>query len=139
MSRDLVKWALHEAPSLNPAAKTHPATARLVLVALAELARPIAFPAAALLCEMTDLSRKTVQRALKDLADARLIEKSGTRKSINGRVNEWKLNTSLKRTNADRQLIRERINTERAYERARWKGRQWIESVGDDFWQHADI
>ncbi|HEV2777881.1 MAG TPA: hypothetical protein VGX25_00615 [Actinophytocola sp.] len=97
-------------------------TARLVLVALAEVGRgkPCrSFPALATLRLYTGLDRRSIQRALGRLSTAGLIKAVGKRQD----VTVWQLDLSLKRPDSDLADLEAEVETARLDEQKRWKRR----------------
>ena len=81
MSVEAVKWAMDDAPMLRTAAGKPDATSRHVLQAMAEHASPQGrncHPSVARVQYRTGYDRRTVQRALRRLEDAKLIIADGT-------------------------------------------------------------
>ncbi|GGU52243.1 helix-turn-helix domain-containing protein [Streptomyces lavendofoliae] len=100
MSTEAVTWAMDDAPMLRTAAGKPDATARHVLQALAEHADKTgknAHPSITRLQYRTGYDRRTVQRALRRLEDARLISKDG---AVQDRT-RWKLSLNLIRPASD--------------------------------------
>ncbi|MGW4114798.1 helix-turn-helix domain-containing protein [Actinosynnema sp. NPDC004786] len=118
MSWQAVQWALDRAPMLRTGAGKLDATARFVLVALAERADggSRAFPSLAALRYVTGLDMKTVQRALSRLAVGGLITAVGKR---GDGVTEWVLHTDRIRPASDREEIDAEVQAHRERDRTR--------------------
>lgn len=121
MSYEAVEWALERAPMLATDAGKKDATARFVLVALAEHAdrskpRPRAHPSLARLRYTTGLDMKTGQRALGRLAASGLITAVG---KVGDGVIEWELHTELTRPASDREEIDAEVQAHRERDRVR--------------------
>lgn len=100
MSTEAVKWAMDDAPMLRTASGKPDATARHVLQALAEHAAKDgtnAHPSVTRIQYRTGYDRRTVQRALRRLEDAKLIGRDG---SVQDRT-RWKLSMNLLRPASD--------------------------------------
>ena len=100
MSTEAVKWAMDDAPMLHTDKGKPDTSARYVLWALAEHARPDgtnSHPSNLRLQYRTGLDDRTVQRALRRLEKAGLITKTGT---VQGRT-KWRLVMNLKRPEFD--------------------------------------
>lgn len=100
MSTEAVKWAMDDAPMLRTASGKPDATARHVLQALAEHADKHgrnAHPSVTRLQYRTGYDRRTVQRALRRLEDAKLIGADG---SVQDRT-RWRLSLHLVRPASD--------------------------------------
>ncbi|WP_411140282.1 helix-turn-helix domain-containing protein [Streptomyces sp. x-80] len=100
MSTEAVKWAMDDAPMLRTPAGKPDATARHVLQALAEHADKAgrnAHPSVSRLQYRTGYDRRTVQRALRRLEDAKLISADG---AVKDRT-RWKLALHLVRPASD--------------------------------------
>ncbi|MFF2940840.1 helix-turn-helix domain-containing protein [Streptomyces niveus] len=100
MSIEAVKWAMDDAPMLRTSSGKPDATARHVLQALAEYARKDgsnAHPSVIRLQYRTGYDRRTVQRALRRLEDAKLICRDGV---VQDRT-KWRLLVNLARPASD--------------------------------------
>jgi hypothetical protein len=100
VSTEAVKWAMDDAPMLRTASGKPDATARHVLQALAEHADrhgKNAHPSVTRLQYRTGLDRRTVQRALRRLEDAKLIGRDG---AVKDRT-RWQLSLNLIRPASD--------------------------------------
>lgn len=100
MSTEAVKWAMDDAPMLRTASGKPDATARHVLQALAEHADKRGkntHPSVIRIQYRTGYDRRTVQRALRRLEDAKLIGRDG---AVQDRT-RWKLSMNLLRPASD--------------------------------------
>lgn len=114
LSYEVVNWAMYKAPSVRTAAGKRDSTARQVLVVLAEKAHDDgteSYPSVETIALATDLEVRTVQRALRRLEEAKLIER--TTKRWSG-TQTWRLNLSLTRPPSDEDELRAKVETRRA-------------------------
>lgn len=105
---------MYKAPSVRTKAGKRDATARQVLVVLAERAHDDgteSFPSAETIAEATDLEVRTVQRALRRLEGAKLIERASKRP---GGTQVWRLNMELTRSVSDEDELQVRNEARRA-------------------------
>jgi DNA-binding transcriptional ArsR family regulator len=112
VSNEAVKWAMDDAPMLRTGKGKPDTTARHVLQALAEHAHPDgsnAHPSLLRIQYRTGYDRRTVQRALRRLEDAKLISRDGL---VQDRT-KWKLAMNLVRPPSDWEEIQRAEEAER--------------------------